>query len=236
MDVQVQVAGQITSKPTSNGGTKFDIPLSNGLKASTFDAMLATKVSQFNGQPFTARLEQKPNPRGGSPYTNIIAAAGPGEQLSPEIPQAGTPLGAAAMPFAPQAAPTSTPIVSAPQGGGSGGWDDSTTTRVSKLAAYERAVAAVGSLFHGAGPEAFEEMIAKIDHLALHIYKAARSHEPNAVPAPTAAPVVAAPPVAVAADPQAVAAFVAQEAGAPVVQVGAEGMAPAAEAAALPWS
>lgn len=213
MDVQVQVAGQITSKPTSNGGTKFDIPLSNGMKASTFDAALATKVSQLGAQVFTARLEQKPNPRGGNPFTNINAAAGPGETLPPDFPAAGTPLGD---PTTTQATPfvvggAATPIVAAPTGN-SGGWDDATTTRVSKLSAYERAVTAVGQLFQGAGAEAYEDMVEKIHDLARRVYTAARSHEPGAVPGQTPAPAAAVP------------------------GVGAEGVAPAAvPAAALPW-
>lgn len=239
MDAQVQVAGQITSKPTANGGTKFDVPLSNGMKASTFDAALATKVSQLGATVFTARLESKPNPRGGNPFINLLAAAGPGEALPPELPVAGTPVGA--VPFtpgvAPAAAPASfgpaTPIVAAPTGG-SGNWDEATTTRVSKLAAYERSVVAVGSLFHGAGPEHFEDMVEKIDQLSRRIYIAARSHEPGT--APVAAPLVAADPASqIAVDPQAVAAFVAAEAGTAVVQVGADGIAPAVEAA-LPWT
>lgn len=224
MDYQVQVAGQITSKPTSNGGTKFDIPLSNGMKASTFDAALATKVSQFGGQVFTARIEQKPNPRGGSPYTNITAAAGPGETLPPEIPQAGTPIQAA--PFvAPGAA---TPIVAEQQ---SKKFGEADIIRITKLSAITTAYSFVGQHL-AAGALEFEDAVKWADQLALKLYKDARSHETAAQPQTVAAPVTA-----VAAEPEAVVAFVAQEAGAPVVAVGTEGLAAPAEApAALPWS
>lgn len=228
MDAQVQVAGQITSKPTANGGTKFDVPLSNGMKASTFDAALATKVSQLGATVFTARLESKPNPRGGNPFINLLAAAGPGEALPPELPAAGTPLGApAATPFVPGvpvAAPAAfgapTPIV--PAETSKGGFQPEDKTRITKLAAIGTAYAFVGQLLRGAGAEALEEATKLADGLARKVYTDARSHEPGSVPAPETQ--------------IAVAAFVAEQAGAPVVQVGAEGIAPAAEAAALPWT
>jgi hypothetical protein len=230
MDVQVQVAGQIMSKPTSNGGTKFDIPLSNGLRASTFDAALATKVSQFGQQTFTARIEQKPNPRGGSPYTNITAAAGPGETLTPEIPQAGTPIGV----VSPQSL-GATAIVPAPQGNtnanGSKKFTEADTIRITKLSALSTATQLVSSLYHGAGPEVLEEAVKAVENLAKHIYTKSRDHEPGAVPQQAA---VTEP--AVEQTPQAVASFVAENAGSPVVQVGAEGVLPAIESATLPWS
>ena len=239
MDVQVTVAGQITSKPTNNGGTKFDIPLSNGLKATTFDAALATKVSQLGGQPFTARIEQKPNPRGGNPYTNLLAAAGPGETLPPEIPGAGTLItpAAAATPFVPPAAGVAgaTPIVPAADSGGNGrGFSEADKVRITKLAVLGQAYAFVSSLLQGAGTEALEEAKTLADDLARKLYIDARSHEPGAVPA-AAAPVAA--PGGRTGSAQAVAAFVAEQAGAPLVQVGAEAIvAPsAAEPAALPW-
>jgi hypothetical protein len=234
MDVQVQVAGQMTSKPTSNGGTKFDIPLSNGLRASTFDAALATKVSQFGQQTFTARIEQRPNPRGGSPYTNITAAAGPGETLTPEIPQAGTPIGVQSTLVAPQGL-GATAIVAAPQGNtnanGSKKFTEADTIRITKLSALSTATQLVSSLYHGAGPEVLEEAVKAVENLAKHIYTKSRDHEPGAVPQQTAVtePVVE-------QTPQAVASFVAEQAGQPVVQVGAEGVQPAAESATLPWS
>lgn len=236
MDVQVQVAGQITSKPTNNGGTKFDIPLSNGMKASTFDAALATQVSQLGGQVFTARIEQKPNPRGGTPYTNIIAVAGPGMTLPPEIPGAGTPVfqpPQQAVPFTPVVggqAPT--PIV--PDTGGKG-FSEADKIRITKLAAIGTAYGFVGQHLANGAVE-FEEAVKWADSLALKLYTDARSHEQGAVPQQAAPQPQAVQQPVVAADPQAVAAFVATEAGAPVVQVGAEGIAPAAEAAALPWS
>lgn len=229
MDVQVQVAGQIMSKPTTTGGTKFDIPLSNGLRASTFDAALATKVSQYGGQTFTARIEQKPNPRGGAPYTNLTAAAGPGETLAPEIPQAGTPIGMA--PAAPLGGATQIVPASSVNGNGSKKFTEADTIRITKLSALSTAAQLVSSLYHGAGPEVLEEAVQAVEKLAKHIYAQSRSHEPGVTPqaAVEAAPVVA-------AEPQAVAAFVAEQAGTPVVQVGAEGVQPAAEPATLPWS
>jgi hypothetical protein len=232
MDVQVQVAGQIMSKPTSNGGTKFDIPLSNGLRASTFDAALATKVSQFGQQTFTARIEQRPNPRGGSPYTNITAAAGPGETLPPEIPQAGTPIGQT---FAPagggSASPTAIVPASSVNGNGSKKFTEADTIRITKLSALSTATQLVSSLYHGAGPEVLEEAVKAVENLAKHIYTKSRDHEPGAVPQQGAVtePVVE-------QTPQAVASFVAENAGSPVVQVGAEGVLPAIESATLPWS
>lgn len=230
MDVQVQVAGQIMSKPTNNGGTKFDIPLSNGMRASTFDAALATKVSQLGAQTFTARIEQKPNPRGGNPYTNITAAAGPGETLPPEIPQAGTPIG-----VAPPTAFTGTATAIVPAGtnaNGSKKFTEADTIRITKLSALSTATQLVSSLYHGAGPEVLEEAVTAIENLAKHIYAKSRDHEAGSHQ-PEVAQMVA--PV-VEQTPQAVTAFVAEQAGQPVVQVGAEGVQPAAEPASLPWN
>jgi hypothetical protein len=244
MDVQVQVAGQITSKPTQNGGTKFDIPLSNGMRASTFDVMLATKVSQLGGQPFTARIEQKPNPRGGAPYTNINAAAGPGEQLPPEIPQAGTPIGQQpAAPFipqgvAPQGAPV-TPTAIVPAESGGRGFSEADKVRITKLAVLGTAANLAAGLFQGAGAEALEDALSAVETTAKRLYTQARSHEEGAVPPQRqAAPVAETVPFegGVPTDPQSVAAFATAEAGTPVVQVGVEGVQPAAEPAALPWS
>jgi hypothetical protein len=236
MDVQVQVAGQIMSKPTSNGGTKFDIPLSNGLRASTFDAALATKVSQFGQQTFTARIEQRPNPRGGSPYTNITAAAGPDETLTPEIPQAGTPIvGAQNLQTGQSLTPAIVPTGIVPQGNtnanGSKKFTEADTIRITKLSALSTATQLVSSLYHGAGPEVLEEAVKAVENLAKHIYTKSRDHEPGAVPQQAAVtePVVE-------QSPQAVASFVAENAGSPVVQVGAEGVQPAAEPTTLPWS
>jgi hypothetical protein len=230
MDVQVQVAGQITSKPTSNGGTKFDIPLSNGMKASTFDAALATKVSQFGAQVFTARIEQKPNPRGGNPFTNLMEAAGPGEQLFPEVPQAGTAIQpTTALSFAPGTAGGITPTAIVPAESGGRGFSEADKIRITKLAVLGTAYGFVGHHL-AAGAVEFEDAVKWADSLALKLYTDARSHE-QGVQTQQAAPVAA-----VAAEPQAVAAFVAQEAGTEAVQVGAEGIAPAAEAAVLPWS
>lgn len=229
MDVQVQVAGQITSKPTNNGGTKFDIPLSNGLRASTFDAALATKVSQFGQQTFTARIEQKPNPRGGNPYTNITAAAGPGESLTPEIPSAGTPIGTSGASFG----GTSTPIVmqaAGTNGNGSKKFTEADTIRITKLSAISTATQLVSSLYHGAGPEVLEEAVQAVEKLAKHIYAQSRSHEPGAHQDQAEVAKT------VEQTPQAVATFVAENAGQPVVQVGAEGVQPATEPADLPWS
>ena len=223
MDVQVQVAGQITSKPTANGGTKFDIPLSTGLRASTFDAALATKVSQFGGQTFTARIEQKPNPRGGNPYTNITAAAGPGETLTPEIPAPGTVIQTGvSTPIVPQAAGTN--------GNGSKKFTEADTIRITKLSALSTATELVSSLYHGAGPEVLEEAIQAIESLAKHFYAKSRDHEQGAHQA------AAETAPAVEQNPQAVATFVAENAGSPVVQVGVEGVTAAAESATLPWS
>lgn len=223
MDVQVQVAGQITSKPTSTGGTKFDIPLSNGTKPSTFDAALATKVSQFGGQTFTARLEQK------GKYTNLIAVAGPGESLAPEIAPAGTPIGLTAP------ATFGAPTAIVPQGNtnanGSKKFTEADTIRITKLSALSTATQLVSSLYHGAGPEVLEEAVQAVEKLAKHLYSKSRDHEAGV----QTATVAEATPV-VAAEPQAVAAFVAEQAGQPVVQVGAEGVQPAAEPATLPWS
>jgi hypothetical protein len=226
MDVQVQVAGQMTSKPTSNGGIKFDIPLSNGTKPSTFDAALATKVSQFGQQTFTARLEQK------GKYLNLIAAAGPGETLPPEIPQAGTPIGQT---FAPagggSASPTAIVPASSVNGNGSKKFTEADTIRITKLSALSTATQLVSSLYHGAGPEVLEEAVKAVENLAKHIYTKSRDHEPGAVPQQGAVtePVVE-------QTPQAVASFVAEQAGQPVVQVGAEGVQPATEPATLPWN
>lgn len=228
MDVQVQVAGQITSKPTRNGGTKFDIPLSNGIKPSCFDAALATKVSGFGGAPFTARLEQK------GQYWNLIDAFGSGEQFVPQTPAPGTPI---SQPFTPDAA-TPTPIVPADQSGGGKKFGEADIVRITKLATIGTAYGFLAAHAEKLGID-FDEAVQWADSLALKLYKDARSHEPGAVPTTAQIPVPTGPiapsavtePVAtVPANPQAVAAFVAEQAGAPVVQVGA------AEADKLPWA
>jgi hypothetical protein len=230
MDIQVQVAGQMTSKPTSNGGIKFDIPLSNGTKPSTFDAALATKVSQFGQQTFTARLGQR------GKYLNLIAAAGPGETLPPEIPQAGAPIvGAQNLQTGQSLTPAIVPTGIVPQGNtnanGSKKFTEADTIRITKLSALSTATQLVSSLYHGAGPEVLEEAVKAVENLAKHIYTKSRDHEPGAVPQQAAVtePVVE-------QSPQAVASFVAENAGSPVVQVGAEGVQPAAEPTTLPWS
>lgn len=220
MDALVQVAGQITSKPTKNGGVKFDVPLSNGMKPSTFDAVLATKVSQFGGQAFTARIEQN------GKFWNLVDAFGPGEQFLPEQPAAGTPISMGTTASgATTTTETATPIVPA---GSIDTFPPEVTIRNTKRDAITVAYGFVAAHMQSAGLE-FEEAVKRADSLALKLYGDLRSHEPGVVPAEKPA----ATPAAVAADPAAVAAFVAQEAGAPIVQVGVP--APGATTA-LPWT
>lgn len=71
----------VTQKPTRNGGTQYMVALNNGMSPSTFDAALATKAHGLAGQPAVARLEEKPNPRGGRPYINILDIAPAGQAL-----------------------------------------------------------------------------------------------------------------------------------------------------------
>jgi hypothetical protein len=215
MDVEVQLAGQITQKPTSTGGTLYTFPLSNGLKPSGFDGALATKVLGLTGQTFTVRLEQK------GKYWNILDAYGPGETIPPDFANPGAPVQA----FAPSGAPP--PVATFPAAEPTENMTPSTQTRITKLAVIGTAYSTVAALFHGAGPEELSNLIEAADKLAVKLYTDARSHEPGATQAPIA-------PVAV--EPQAVAAFVAAEAGAPAVQVGTEGIASTEDFAALPWT
>src|SRR6476659_2350763 len=48
----------VMQRSTRNGKTMYDIALSNGMTASAFDASLATKAHQLQGQAVTARVEQ----------------------------------------------------------------------------------------------------------------------------------------------------------------------------------
>jgi hypothetical protein len=122
---------------------------------------------------------------------------------------------------------------------GSKKFTEADTIRITKLSALSTATQLVSSLYHGAGPEVLEEAVKAVENLAKHIYTKSRDHEPGAVPqtvlqsTPGAAEAVGDAPVAT---PQAVASFVAEQAGQPVVQVGAEGVLPAIESATLPWS
>lgn len=76
----VSVVG-VTQAPTRNGGTRYVVALSNGMQPSTFDAGVATKAHSLAGQPAVARLESKPNNRGGAPYLNILDIAPEGQAL-----------------------------------------------------------------------------------------------------------------------------------------------------------
>jgi hypothetical protein len=223
MDVQVQLAGPITGKPTSNGGTKFDIPLSNGSKPSTFDDAIPTKIASFAGQPFTARLEQK------GKYLNIIGAYGPGEQVPADFAAAGQAVqtfpAVQAAPFVPTPAALPAGVVPFTP---TDNFPPEATTRITKLSVIQTAYAAVSALFHGAGPEELPKLVEQADKLAQKLYADARSHEGGVQTAPAPQPV--------AAEPQAMAAFVAEQAGTPVVQVGTDGIIAAAAPAALPWA
>lgn len=220
MDIQAQVVGQITQKPTNNGGQKFSVPLSDGSTYSTFEYATAAKAGSLNGQVGTFRVTEKPNPRGGAPYKNLEAVAGPGEQLPPEIPQAGTPIGAFPTQQAPQAFPAAQPQAQqqfppTP----SGGMSAEDKIRVTKLSCIGSAC----ELLSGSG-----DVDAALD-AAQRIFNAVMQPAQQAVAAQQVA-------AAVAADPQAVAQFAADQAGAPVVQVGVEGIAAPAPDAALPWA
>lgn len=215
MDAQVQIM-QVTVRNTKTGKTVYDVACSDGVKRQIWDGSLATVANSYagTGQVVTIRYDVTQNGK----YTNhsIQAVAGPGQQLPPDTNMLPAPMGAAPMPGVLQQQPptmggNTQPIQAAPQGGGSssGGsrWTPETTTRITKLAAYEYASHVVGGLFAGAGPEAEAEAIAMLDRIAKHVYAASRSHEQQ--------PAQQAPIVPTAATPEQVAAIV------PGVQVGA---------------
>lgn len=192
MDAQVQIM-QVTVRNTSTGKQVYDVACSDGKKRQVWEGNLAQQLNTFagTGQFVTIRYTSKQNGQ----YVNesIQAFAPPGGQLPPDTaPQqlGGQPMQPQALPQAlPQAVPlggNTQPIQQAPvDSGGGGRFTPETTKRITKLAAYDYASAVVGGLFAGSGPEAEQQAVEMLDRIALHVYKAARSHEQQALPAGT---------------------------------------------------
>lgn len=143
---------------------------------------------------------------------------GPGEAVVPEAGGLGSgmPMGqmGAAMQTGVVLGTGTQPMGQSTSGGGSR-WTPETTTRITKLAAFEYATTLVGGLMAGAGPEAFEEALELTKKAAAEFYKAARSHESGGTTTTGTGPIAP-----VATDPAGVAGFVnSEQPGA--VQVGA---------------
>lgn len=229
MDIQASVIGQITQSPTRNGGTKFNVPLSDGNTYSTFEYAVAAKASQAGASVATYRVVSKPSRDGSRMYHNLEAVALQGEQLPPELPQAGTPIaqgavgGQVAFPGAGAAQQPQQAFPAAPSGGGGMSLEDK--IRVTKLSC----IGSAAELLSGSG-----DVDALFD-VAQRIFTAVM--QPPAQQQQTAASAEAV--AQVAAEPAAVAQFVAEQAGQPLVAVGTESLPQVqqpAEAAGLPWA
>lgn len=212
-DITGQVLG-VSGAPTRTNKLMYSVAFSDGNSYTTFDAGMATKAQQLQGQTVSARVEQKPKQNGQGFYLNLIDIAGQGQlpplamPMQPGLPIAGVPIMGGGAVGAP--AP-GIPIQAPASGGGGGNFPEPVVVRIVKLAVIDSAASLVGQLFQGAGPEAFEEAVNLTETLAKRLYEQARAHEAPAVP-PAQVPVQA------PQTPQEVAAAV------PGVQVGTEGV------------
>ena len=199
MDIQAQVVG-VVSGQTTTGRQKWTVQFSNGQSITAWEYSVAAKAQQAQqqGAVVTARIQEKPNPRGGNPYKNLTAVFLPGEaviaDLSPQVTQNPS---------------QGTGGRQNGSGGFSGGMSPEDKVRVTKLSCLSTAAA----VFSGSGD--LDSVLEAAKTIFNEVY-------------PQAAPVVA-------AEPAAVAQFVAAEAGQPLVQVGTESVAQQ-PVAALPWT
>ncbi len=218
-DVQVQVLG-LESSQTRSGKTMYSVQLSNGEKVTTFDYALAQKASQSGGQLVTARIEDVV--KGQSTYHNLKEIALPGEQLSVQMPQAGTviPMGGS-IPIQ-QAAPRSS-------GGGGGGMSPEDKLRVTRLSCISNAATLVAALI-SVGAEGVDPVATTLSFADQFV---------NAVIPPAAVATVVQQQAVVAPQgvvtPEMIQAALA--AAGQNVQLGTAGVAPVPEATTgLPWS
>lgn len=231
----------IKARNISGGRVVYDASFSDNTTKAIWEAGLAMEITKLKGQTFWVRYTHKPNVKNGKTYDNysVETFAPPGEELpfDPNAEEAPVVNGETTAP--------STPGAVNPGGGSSGGWDENTTARVTKLESVKHASGLVASLYQGAGPEAFEQALAHVEQAAKTFYKLARGHElgkPSAAPQ-AAAPAPAAEPVQetakiepTASTPQEVAAQVeGVQVGAPVATPTPEAEPAAAATSSVDW-
>jgi hypothetical protein len=164
MDSLVKIL-RVTVGSTKNGKQYFDVACSDGQERRCWNAGLATKINTFAnetgmGPDVTLRYDVTQN--GQYTNTSIKAVFGPGEPVTADVQPMGGGQGGGG---------------NRGGGGGRGGWTPEQTIRVTKLACFEYATTLVGSLFAGAGPDAFEQAYELVEEAAKRLYKSARSHE-----------------------------------------------------------
>lgn len=157
-DITGQVLG-VTGKPTSNGGTKFDVAFSDGNSYSTFDGAMAQKANSLVNQAVSARVESKPSRDGQRVFWNLVDVA-PQGQLAP----GAAPLGGQTVNLA-QAAQSLVPTGNIPIVQGNPAKD----AQIAKSVAVKVAAEIVAGLFSGAGPEALSESLDAFDTVGKHV-------------------------------------------------------------------
>lgn len=148
-DITGSVLG-VSGRTTRNNRQMYDVAFSDGNKYTTFDAALATKAQGLQGQQVTARVEVSQNGQ----YTNYnLRDIAPIGQLPPQaFPAApGAPLPAGG-------SPTPSPSIPTPQIASVPFLDEAARQQsIVRQSSLKTAFQFVGSLFHGAGPEAMGE-------------------------------------------------------------------------------
>ena len=163
-----------------NNKTIYDVNLSDGNTYTTFDAKLWAKVAPLIGQPVSARVAVKPNPKNPQ-YTNFY--------LNDIAPQGQ--LAATSAPVA-----TAAPQVVRPQ---NGGMSPEREQKIVKQSSFSTAFNFIGLLYQGSGVDA-EQATNEATTLARRLYADVMG-EQQASRAPVEGPNGAAgEPVAVAAD------------------------------------
>lgn len=211
------LAGQVlavTSRQSRDGTkTMYDVAFSDGNAYTTFDVNLAQKAQSLQGQIVTARVEVKPNPRGGNPYKNINDIAPQGQ-----LPPLAQPLGAASGGIT-SFQPTGTAIQPAqplqpiqPSG------VDPDSGRRNAFAA-QTAFLFMASLYQGTGPEGLKEAVGLARRLTHELVEFAAKGTFGGVQVTQTLSEQQGVPAQVPATPEAVAAFVGNG-----VQVGVDGI------------
>jgi hypothetical protein len=172
-DIVAQVLGVQGRNSRDGSKLMYDVALSDGQKYTTFDQGLAMRAQSLTGQVASARIDHKPNPRGGF-FNNLedIAPQGGLQQLA--LP-GGTPIpmnGASTIPMG-NPIPMAPPVDRFPP---------EVTTRNVKVSAFEIAFG-FSALLHGGSGET-EQAEAYAFDLAKRIYESARAHEQQTQPQP----------------------------------------------------
>lgn len=190
---------------TSRDGTKqmWDVGLSDGNDWTTFEGALATFAAGIvNQQGYRFDVELK-----GGKYKNLNGIFAPGEALPAQPAAPGTTI------------PAGTTPSSIANGGGPtqvvGNANSATDERMAFFGALKNAVALVGQLYQGAGPEGTEQATEDVKTVTLKFLSAARAAEQGQL--------VPAEPTILPNDgtPQGVAEAVNEAAGTAAVAVGA---------------